>query len=85
MPVIHWNGAVCPCTYDYNEKVIFGDLKSQTFKDIWHGASYRDIRRRFHYDWKNIDICRNCSFAFEGGYCPLEGIAETFFFNSQQP
>ena len=80
-PVVHWNGIVCPCTYDYNEQLVFGDLKTNTFKDIWFGVSYRDIRRRFRSGWESINICRDCSLAFEGGNCPFEGIAETFFFD----
>jgi MoaA/NifB/PqqE/SkfB family radical SAM enzyme len=78
-PSIHWNGIVCPCTYDYNEMYIFGDLKSDTFEDVWFGLPYREMRRQFRSDWEKIRLCCNCSYAYEGGSCWNETIAKVFF------
>ena len=80
-PAIHWNGIVCPCTYDYNEKYILGDLKEHTFKNIWFGARYQNMRNQFRDDWKKIDFCNECSFAYEGGDCSRETISEAIFLN----
>lgn len=80
-PTVHWNGLVCPCTYDYNEKFVFGDLKTNTFRKIWSGAPYRNIRRRFRLDWEKVNICRNCSYAYEDGACGKAVIKQAFFFN----
>jgi len=76
---IHSNGIVCPCTYDYNEMYILGDLKMNSFKDIWFGEPYRSMRRQFRSNWEELQLCRNCSYAYEGGSCWNETIAEVFF------
>jgi radical SAM protein with 4Fe4S-binding SPASM domain len=80
-PVIHWNGIVCPCTYDYNEKYILGDLKENTFKNIWFETPYRRMRNQFRKDWGKINFCNECSFAYAGGDCSRESVAEAIFFN----
>jgi radical SAM protein with 4Fe4S-binding SPASM domain len=79
-PVVHWDGKVCPCTYDYRDKYFLGDLKKDTLKNIWFGDAYRGIRRRFRADWEDIPLCKECSYAYEGGSCIDETIAEAFFY-----
>lgn len=81
-PVIHWNGNVSPCTYDPHDHYVQGDLTRETFRDIWLGASYRTFRRRFRRDYQKLAFCSGCSYAFEGGACSTEIIAEAHFFNS---
>lgn len=82
-PYIHWDGTVCPCTYDYNEKYILGDLRTGTFKDIWFGARYSHMRNQFRKDWEKINFCRECTYAYEGGNCSRETIADAFFYNTK--
>ena len=81
-PVVHWNGAVCPCTYDYYEKHALGNLKEYAFKKIWHGLSYRNIRKQFCKGWEGLSLCRECSYGYEGGDLGREAISEAFYFNS---
>lgn len=78
-PSIHWNGIVSPCTYDYNEMYVLGDLNRYTFRHIWRQAPYRKIRRQFRSDWEKIRLCSNCSFAYEGGSCVNETIARVYY------
>jgi radical SAM protein with 4Fe4S-binding SPASM domain len=78
-PVIHWNGVVCPCSFDTHEKYVFGDLNQSSFKECWHGPAYRLMRRRFRDDWESIPLCSGCSYAYEGGNCACETIAEAHF------
>jgi radical SAM protein with 4Fe4S-binding SPASM domain len=80
-PSIHWNGTVCPCTYDYNERYSLGDLNKESFKNIWFGSPYRNMRSRFRASWEEIEICGECSYAYEGGSCIDETIAEALFFH----
>lgn len=80
-PDIHWDGKVTPCTYDPHETCVLGDLKQENFKNIWTGASYRKFRRRFRKDYQLINICSECSYAFEGGSCSTDVIVESHFFN----
>jgi radical SAM protein with 4Fe4S-binding SPASM domain len=82
-PVIHWNGTVCTCTYDPKDKYVLGDLRQQTFKDIWHGAPYCGLRRRFRRGWNQLPLCGECSYAYEGGNCYNQIIAEAFFFDRE--
>ncbi len=54
---------------DYDEKYAFGNLKTETFKDIWPKASYRHMRNQFRKDWEKINFCHECSYAYKGGNC----------------
>jgi len=38
-----------------------GDLKQQTFKEIWKNKAYKNFRSAILRGRKNIDICSNCS------------------------
>ena len=82
-PAIHWNGVVCPCTYDYAEHFVLGDLREDSFRDIWTGDAYANMRNQFRRDWEKLAMCCNCSFAFKGGSCIDESIAEVQFFEKR--
>lgn len=82
-PVIHWSGALCSCTYDPKEKYRLGHLQNDTFENIWYGAPYRRLRRQFRMDWNQLPLCRECSYAYKGGNCGREIVADAFFFNTQ--
>ncbi len=84
MPVVHWDGTVCACTYDYDEKFKLGDLRESSFREIWTGDAYRSMRRQFRSDWETIGMCCNCSFAYQGGNCITESIADVFFFKGDR-
>jgi radical SAM protein with 4Fe4S-binding SPASM domain len=80
-PSIHWNGVVCTCTYDPNEKFPLGDLREQSFWEIWSGKPYRQLRRQFRENWNRVPRCGECSYAYEGGSCSHETIAKAVFFS----
>ncbi len=80
---IHWDGIVCPCTYDYDERYALGDLKINSFKDIWFGAPYQRMRQQFRMNDERLYFCRECSYAYKGGSCIDETIADAFFHNSK--
>lgn len=80
-PAIHWEGTVCPCTFDPGEKHVLGDLKTDTFEHIWFGTPYRKMRRQFRRNWEELHLCRECSYAYEGGNLSRETIADAFFFD----
>ncbi len=79
-PSIHWNGVICSCTYDPHEKFPLGDLREQSFSEIWSGEPYRRQRRQFRKDWNQLSLCNECSYAYEGGSCSHETIIEVVFF-----
>jgi radical SAM protein with 4Fe4S-binding SPASM domain len=59
--VITWDGLVVPCCFDKDARHRLGDLKTRSFKEIWHNKNYHDFRRRLLKGRGNIDICANCS------------------------
>jgi radical SAM protein with 4Fe4S-binding SPASM domain len=79
-PVIHWNGVVCSCTFDPHERYPLGDLRQKRLREIWSDEPYRRLRRRFREDWSQIPLCQQCTYAYEGGACRDETIAEASFF-----
>ncbi len=59
--VITWDDLVVPCCFDKDATHRLGDLKKQTFKEIWFGSAYNDFRTRLLKGRKEIDICTNCT------------------------
>ena len=59
--VITWDGKVVPCCFDKDADHCLGDLKIQSFKEIWKGESYKNFRKQILQNRKSVDICRNCS------------------------
>jgi radical SAM protein with 4Fe4S-binding SPASM domain len=59
--VITWDGVVVPCCFDKDAKHQLGDLKIQSFKELWHSEKYQGFRQSLLKSRKEIDICQNCS------------------------
>jgi radical SAM protein with 4Fe4S-binding SPASM domain len=59
--VITWDGLVVPCCFDKDATHQLGNLKRQSFKEIWNNENYKQFRRELKTSRKNIDICANCS------------------------
>ena len=59
--VITWDGLVVPCCFDKDAMHRLGNLKNQTFKEVWNNENYKQFRRELMTSRKNIDICANCS------------------------
>ncbi len=59
--VITWDGLVVPCCFDKDATHRLGNLKNESFKNIWHNENYKQFRGELMKSRKNIDICANCS------------------------
>lgn len=59
--VITWDGLVVPCCFDKDAMHRLGNLKNQSFKEVWHNDNYKQFRNDLMKSRKNIDICANCS------------------------
>lgn len=59
--VITWDGKVVPCCFDKDADHPLGDLKRQSFREIWKGEPYRKFRETILKKRKSVDICRNCN------------------------
>jgi radical SAM protein with 4Fe4S-binding SPASM domain len=65
---IAWNGDVLPCCYDYDAKVVLGNVGGQPLADIWNGDKLQAIRSEFIENKVTNPLCRHC----EKLYLPLE-------------
>lgn len=52
----------CGCWFEFSS---FGTFKTQTFKEIWTGEHYRELRRQL-VDLDLRPVCKNCSVANMG-------------------
>jgi radical SAM protein with 4Fe4S-binding SPASM domain len=59
--VITWDGLVVPCCFDKDATHQLGNLKMQSFKEVWNNDNYKQFRKEIMSSRKNIDICANCS------------------------
>jgi radical SAM protein with 4Fe4S-binding SPASM domain len=59
--VLTWDGLVVPCCFDKDAMHQLGNLKNQSFKQIWNNDNYKQFRAELMTSRKNIDICANCS------------------------
>ena len=59
--VITWDGLVVPCCFDKDALHQLGNLKTKSFKEIWHNENYKQFRQQLMKSRRNIDICANCS------------------------
>ncbi|MFN8250364.1 MAG: radical SAM/SPASM domain-containing protein [Ferruginibacter sp.] len=59
--VITWDGLVVPCCFDKDALHQLGNLKMQSFKEVWQNDNYKQFRADLMQGRRNIDICANCS------------------------
>lgn len=54
-----WDGRVCLCCFDYDGRVILGDLNKQSIKEVWDNAvTIRDRHEKLDFD---MPLCRGCN------------------------
>ena len=56
---ILWDGRVCLCCYDYDGRVIFGDMNKESLAEIWKNMG--DVRRRHRRLDFDLPLCRDCN------------------------
>lgn len=59
--VITWDGLVVPCCFDKDAEYRMGDMKQQTFKELWHSPTYRQFRASLIKSRSEIEMCKNCT------------------------
>lgn len=61
MATINSDGTVSLCFLDWEHKLIIGDLKRQSLKDVWNGEKLLQYRLdHLKCKRKENDVCRNC-------------------------
>jgi radical SAM protein with 4Fe4S-binding SPASM domain len=59
--VITWDGLVVPCCFDKDAQHQLGNLKTQSFREMWQGEKYNNFRSSVLRSRSEIDICKNCT------------------------
>jgi radical SAM protein with 4Fe4S-binding SPASM domain len=59
--VVTWDGLVVPCCFDKDATHRLGDLKKQSFHEIWRGEAYDKFRKQLFSARREIEICKNCT------------------------
>jgi hypothetical protein len=54
-----WDGRVSLCCADFDGRVVLGDMRTSSIRDIWEGDAYRRVRRE-HLESGGPEICRAC-------------------------
>ena len=58
---VTWDGKVVPCCFDYDAKVILGDLNKQTIQEVWESSAMQEFRRRqLDNSFPEGHLCKNC-------------------------
>jgi len=53
------DGRVCLCCFDYEGKIIFGDLNKNTIREIWNNEKFENTRKNFKIRKYN-ELCSKC-------------------------
>lgn len=58
---VNSDGLVSSCFLDWGRKLIIGDVKEQSLKDIWHSDKMNVLRRQ-HLEGRRLDndVCKGC-------------------------
>lgn len=59
--VITWDGKVVPCCFDKDAEYVMGDLKEQSFQEIWNSDRYNEFRSSVLRSRSEIEMCTNCT------------------------
>ncbi len=54
-----WDGRVALCCADFDGKIILGDMRTSSIREIWNSDTYRRVRRE-HLQDGGPAICRSC-------------------------
>lgn len=59
--VITWDGKVVPCCFDKDASHVLGNVREDSFQNIFQGEDYKNFRQKLHQGRDQIEICTNCT------------------------
>lgn len=59
--VITWDGKIVPCCFDKDAKLVMGELKQDSFSEIWENKNYHKFRNAISKGRDQIEMCKNCT------------------------
>jgi len=62
------DGSVVPCTQDYNNEMVLGNVKKQNLYDIWNGTSYHKFRKNMLKKQTPVKCIDRCDMKLLGDY-----------------
>jgi len=57
---VTWDGDVVPCCFDYDKKLILGNVNSDSLSHIWNDLPMQNLRREFMQNSVINPLCINC-------------------------
>ena len=58
---VQWDGTLIPCCWDYDGRMILGDMKTHTLEEILHGEKYQAIKKAHKENvFDAYPFCREC-------------------------
>lgn len=72
-PTVFWDGTVVGCEFDYGLERPLGDLRRQSFREIWNGPAARDLRSAVTCGGRAPDFCGACPYPGRSGRSVIRG------------
>jgi radical SAM protein with 4Fe4S-binding SPASM domain len=57
-----WDGSVVPCCYDYDAKLILGNVNDESLAVIWNNERTQHLRKSFMHNQVNNCLCKYCAY-----------------------
>jgi radical SAM protein with 4Fe4S-binding SPASM domain len=58
---VQWNGTIVPCCFDYDSKILLGDLTKQTIGEVFRSREYEDLRNAHNTgNYSKFPFCEGC-------------------------
>ena len=63
---IGYNGDVLLCCMDWRRRVVLGNVRTQTLREVWQGEKYQHYRRQHELGGalKELELCDSCSYVY---------------------
>ncbi len=58
---VTWDGNVVPCCYDFDKKIVLGNILDVSLKSMWNGERMQALRNEFLSNHVENPLCRNCA------------------------